>query len=476
MEKTQVQKEFEAFSAVPRCSYHNENAIAYVISQAEQLGLEYVHDKENGNVVIKKPAAAGKRDRSPLLLQGHLDMVPQVKPGLTHDFTKDPLDLKIDGDSYYAEGTTLGADDGVAMALIFALLKEPDLKNPPIEALFTTDEEVGMKSVKNADFHYLRAKYLINLDHCEEGKLIIGCCGGVYVDLRLPVEKESCQGSYYEVVISGLKGGHSGIEINKERANAVKLMAHFLYWLSKEIDFKLVHFTADGKDNAISNRASAGFVADASETQKIKKAVREVQRKFRHIFRLTDPKIKVEVQETKDYSTDAFTKSSADKLLSLLIQLPYGVIKREQYDFSKPETSANIGVVKTEGDEASLVYSIRSSVEERANMIVNRTENLAALVGASISVRKEYPAWLPDEHSPLIAPFKTVFKELYGHEPLVDSVHAGLECGYLLEKSNIDAAISVGADVVFEHTTEERLSISSLNRTYEYLKTVIERI
>lgn len=475
MEKTQVQKEFEAISAVPRCSFHNKKAIQYVIGQAKELGLEYVYDEENGNVLIRRPAMIGKRDRAALVLQGHLDMVPQVDPGVQHDFTKDPIDLKIKGDYYFAEGTTLGADDGVAVALAMAILKDKDLKNPPIEVLFTTDEEVGMLSVKNGNFDYVRGKYLINLDHCEEGSLIVGCCGGITANFHLPVKKEKFPGVRYTISISGLTGGHSGIDIHKERANAIKLMAQYLLNLSKLTDFRIRTFQADGKDNAISNNACVELIAKAADKDLIKKYTREMQLKFRHIFRKTDPKIKIGFEEGKRFTGESLTKNCGSKLISFLVQLPYGVIKREQDDFSKPETSANIGIVETGKKTIDVVYSIRSSVSERAQMVAARVENLGKLVGAKAQISKEYPAWLPDFHSPMLAPFKAAYKELYGEYPVVETVHAGVECGYLIQKSGIEAAVAMGANITGEHTTDEKLSISSLNRTYEYLRAVIER-
>lgn len=474
--KTQVEKEFEAISAVPRCSFHNEKALAYVIEQAKALDLEYVFDEKNGNVLIRKPASKGKRDRAPILLQGHLDMVPVTKPGVKHDFANEPLNLKVKDGFYYAEGTSLGADDGIAVALSLALLKEKDLKNPPMEVLFTTDEEVGMLSVIDADLDYVRAKYLINLDHCEEGKLLVGSSGGIGGKIFLPAKKEKSSGTRYKISISGLKSGHSGIEIDKERGHSIEIASDLLLALSKITDYKIKTFTIEGKHNAIPNNATIEIIAPGKDEDIIKKTVRDIQRDYRHILRNTDAKVTLKTEEIKRFSGNALTKKCTKNLVALLASLPSGVIHREQEARDKTETSANFGVVEMTDKNIEIEFSIRSSVEKRSALMLERLTCIAASLGGRVKVTDRYPAWLPDYRSPLIAPFKKAYKEQFKKELVIDTVHAGLECGYILEKTGVKSAVSLGVLTIGEHTAEEKLSIESLKQTYAFLKKAVETL
>lgn len=476
MQKSEAQIEFEELSKIPRCSFHNEKIIEYAIEKAKSLGLEYIYDEKNKNVIIRRPAAEGKRDRTPVTIQGHMDMVAQTKAGVEHDFENEPLDVKTDGDFYYAEGTTLGADDGVAMAIGLALLKDKNLKNPPLELLLTTDEEVGMLSVKNADFSYLKGKYLINIDTEEEGTLVIGCCGGTSVKIHVPGKRKTKEGFAYEIKFDGFKGGHSGLEINKQRANAIKLASVFLYDVLKEMDFEIISFTAEGKDNAISSNAKIEIMTDEDSGKKLARLGREWKAAFRELYRESDPKINIHVEDKKKTKSEVFESKETNELINVLFTHPFGVLNWEQEDFTKPETSVNIGVVETADDGFYIIDSIRSSNANRAMMVAEQIENVCRMNNAEAEIQKDYPAWKPDWHSPMIAPLKNVYKEMFGKELKVEAVHAGLECGYILERSNVQAAVSLGPDMTGVHTPEEKLSISSFNRTYEYVKRFIESL
>ncbi len=473
MEKTQVQIEFEKICAVPRYSGHNEKIIAYCIREAEALGYKTACDI-CGNVVIKVPAAPGKEKGTPLVLQGHLDMVAAKVPESSHDFDNDPIDVKIDGDYYYAEGTTLGADDGAAPAICFALLRDKSLNNPPLEILLTNDEEIGMLSVRDADLNFLEGRYLINLDNEEDGYFVIGCCGGTGVKLSVPVEKESVSGNRYKVRIDGLEGGHSGQEIDRQRANAIKLMGQFLFELSEITDFRLISVKAVGKDNIIANNCEAEFVAPADDAAKISGLADRLQKNFAFVYRETDKNINVKTVPLESFNGNAACKNSTDKLASVLLQLPYGVIALEQQNFSKVETSANIGVIETTESTIDITVSIRSSVDQRLEMVVNLIKDLRRTLGLEPEIVKEYPAWLPDFDSPLIEPVRNLWKKMYGTEPVFDSIHAGLECGVIMGNSRIEAAISMGPQMEAIHTVNERLSISSLNRYYDFVKALVE--
>lgn len=475
MKKSKAQEEFEELSKIPRCSFHNEKIIEYAIEKAKSLGLEYIYDDKNQNVVIKKPAVSGKRDRTPVIIQGHLDMVAQTKAGVEHDFENEPLNVKIDGDFYYAEGTTLGADDGVAAAIAFALLADESLDNPLLEVLLTTDEEVGMLSVVNADFSYLKGKYLINIDSEEEGTLVIGCCGGTSVEIHVPGKRRTKEGFVYEIKFDGFKGGHSGLEIDKQRANAIKLAAAFLYNLSKKVPFEIISFEAEGKENVISSNAKIQIMTDKDCGKEIAALARKWKSAFREMYKESDSKINIHTEDKKKSEALVFGEKETNELISILINHPFGVLYCEQEDFTKPETSANIGVVEIADDGFYIIASIRSSNENRKLMVAEQIENICRQNNAKAKM-KGYPAWKPDWHSPMIAPLKSLYKEMFGKEPKVESIHAGLECGYILAKSGICCAVSLGPDMTGVHTPEERLSISSFNRTYEYVKKFIEKV
>ena len=476
MAKTEAQIEFEELSKIPRCSFHNEKIIEYAINWAKAHDLKYIYDEKNKNVIIRRPAAEGCENRTPVIIQGHMDMVAQTKPGVEHDFENEPLDVKIDGDFYHAEGTTLGADDGAALAIAFALLKDKNLKNPPMEALFTTDEEVGMLSVKNADFSCLNGKYLINIDTETEGILTIGCCGGIGIKIHVPGSKSKKEGFVYNIKIDGLLGGHSGLEIDKERANAIKLAAWFLYNTSKELEFSIASFTAEGKDNAISNNTTVEIVTESDCGKQLERLAGEWTKKFRDMYKKADPNINISVTAEGKKETDAFGKQETESLVLVLMHHPFGVLNREQEDFTKPETSANIGVVETADDGFYIIDSIRSSDENRGLLVAEQVETICRLNNANAETKKDYPAWKPDWNSPIIAPFVSVYKEMFGKEPKVEAVHAGLECGYIMKNSNVEAAVSLGPNMYGVHTADEKLSISSFNRTYEYVKKVVESI
>ncbi len=477
---TTALEEFKKICAVPRRSYHNEKIVDYCIGRAKELGLSWYYDEKNVNVVIRKEAAKGKEDRPGIVLQGHLDMVAQQDPKVEHDWENEGLELIENGDILTAKGTTLGADDGVAAAIAFALLQDETLQNPPIEVLLTTNEEVGMDSVRDADLSYLNGKYLFNLDSGREGEFVTGCCGGKSIKAVIPLEKEETDGAAYSVKVTGLKGGHSGIEIGTERANALKVLGQVFYDLGKKYDFRITDLTAEGKDNAISKEASSDFVITTEHvTTDIAVAVKETETMLRKIFRKSDPDLKIEVTTRGNCRCKAETRSLNEKasrgLAFLLQQLPFGVLYHDQSMDGSIETSCNIGLVEKTEDTIGIVLSIRSSVEERIEEITGRIDSLCQLAGATLTQgQKAYPSWLPDPDSPLIGLFRDIFVRIYGKEPKIGPVHAGLECGYILSNSGIEAALATGPSISGEHTTDEALSISSLQRTYEFIKTVIE--
>ena len=470
--------EFRKISAVPRRSYYLDKIITYCLEYAKELGFETYYDEKNKNVLIRKDASIGKEDCPGIVLQGHLDMVAQTDEGIVHDWDNEGIELIEDGDIITANGTTLGADDGVAFALAFALLQDEDFKHPPLEVLLTTNEEVGMDSVKDADLSFLKGKYLINLDGGRDTGFVIGCCGGKLLKVFVPDEREEMQGAVYSIAVSGLHGGHSGIEIGAERANALKVMGRVLSDVSKEFDFKIAEITAEGKDNAICKAASCTLVfTNLTAGEDLKNLVRKTEVKLRSIFRLTDPDISVCIKEMGKKSISVLTGERTENLVFLLLNLPFGVLHHDQSLDGSIETSCNPGLIEKTEDGYGIVVSIRSSVEERMEEVTEQVKSLSRICGVRAAEDgKAYPAWLPDPDSPLIPLFHDMYVRMYGKVPSIRPVHAGLECGYILKNSNLEAAISAGPKISGEHTTKETLSISSLNRMYEFLKAVIESV
>ena len=470
-----VLQEFLNFSAVPRRSDHYFKAIEYVCDWAQKHGLEYIFDDVNDNVIIRKAASKGKEDRPGVVLQGHLDMVAQKDPDIDHDFDKEGINILFDGDFIHAQGTTLGADDGSAVAIALAILADDSIANPPLEALFTTNEEVGMDSVKNADLSILNGKYLINIDNGEEGLFTIGCCGGHTIRSSVSNIRSKAEGTAVKISISGLKGGHSGIEIGSLRANALKILGEVLYNIEKECSFRISYIDAEGRDNVISKYADCVIIADPDSIDKIADLVDRCSTEYKKKYRITDPDINISLSGLS--AADALSEQSSRALTFLLHQLPYGVLYREQGSNDAVETSANLGFIDEDDSSIGIVASIRSSVPERIDEILGRIRQLCSVVAADCADDgKDYPPWIADYNSPLIDLFSNVYMDMYNKKPVVAPVHAGLECGYILRNSNLEAAISIGPDIYGEHTSEEKMSVSSLNRVYDFVKKVLETV
>ncbi len=461
-EKAPVLQEFEKISAVPRRSYYNDKILAYCVSWAEENNFEYIFDKEAGNILIKKPASPGKENRPAVCLQGHLDMVAVSNPGIVHDWDNEGIDLIYEGDYVKGNGTTLGADNGVAAAIGFAVFKDETVHNPPLELLLTTDEEVGMSSVKNGDLSFVNAKYLLNLDSGPEGCFTTGCCGGDHVKAVVKNEREAVPGKAYKITLSGFKGGHSGMEITGERANALKVLGEVLYDLSHKCDFRISSLKSEGKDNAISNNAECVVITEALEDV-ICGSISETFAAVKNKYRITDPDILIEIAGTK--AENALTKDKTFALAALLHLMPYGVQNFEQtLDFV--ETSANVGPVDSDENEISIHSSIRSSVYERNLEVMGKIDGICRLCGAEmVKLDNSYPAWRSNPDSEFLRIVCDIYENKYGKRPETVPTHGGLECGYIMAKTGLEGAVAIGPDNQGEHTPDEKLSVCSLVRT-----------
>lgn len=475
LEPKSVFRYFYEISQIPRGS-GNEKAVSdYVVNFAKEHHLEYIQD-DAWNVIIRKPGTCGYEDSPIVILQGHLDMVCEKNKDTVHDFEKDPLQLQIYGDFIKANGTTLGGDNGIAVAYSLAVLASNDIPHPPLEVLFTTNEEVGMNGAHAIQRGMLKGRRLLNLDSEEEGIFLVSCAGGMRASIHLPIEQEPLAQNKkaYEIQLRGLKGGHSGMEIIKQRANSNKLMGRVLSRLYDEFDICLADISGGSKDNAIPREADAIVVTDA-EVSRIEAVLHEMQQAFQYEYRNTETDITLQAKSV-DLPQYQFSKTTTKSAIDVLVLIPNGVLGMSLDIAGLVESSTNIGVVKVENNEIHFTSALRSSVSTKKEEIKLQIKHLAETVGARFSTTGDYPAWEYKEHSPLRDTCVRVYRELTGEEPIVTAVHAGLECGLLSEKMDDADMISMGPNMFDVHTPNERVSISSVQRVWEYLKAVLKEL
>ena len=457
---------FEEFSKIPRGSGNTKAIADYLVDFAKARGLEYYRD-ESDNVVIRKAATAGYEDRPGVILQGHTDIVALKNPDCPINMEKEGLDLYRDGDLLRARGTTLGGDDGVAMAYAMAILDSDDIAHPELEAVFTSDEETGLIGATALDASVLRGRLLINIDSDEEGIFTVGCAGGARVDINLPVKVKTHIGQIYTLSISGFKGGHSGVEIDKNRANAIKAMAEIL---SKLEDVKLGKASAGSADNAIPSDAQVIFTTKSPilEISDVINSVAETlpegetQKKFNLEMNISSAKV-IDVE-------------SSANILALISEMPNGVMRMMEDIEGLVETSLNMGILSLDGKALNLTISVRSAKGAEKAKLLDTIKDIAEKHGASVSVRGQYPAWEYRKESHLRDVMCKVYSDMYGKDATVVTIHAGLECGIFSDKMEGLDCVSIGPDNKDIHTPEERLSLSSFNRVYEYIINVLKNI
>lgn len=469
-------KYFSQISKIPRGSGNEDEISEYLVSFAKNQGLEYNKDSAN-NVIIIKEATKGYENEPAIMLQGHMDMVCEKLKDSSHDFLKDGIKLLIDGDFLHADGTTLGADNGIALAYILALLSDDDLKHPRLEAVITSDEEVGMNGAKALDLSSLKADYMINLDSEEEGYLLASCAGGLTGTSTLPLKRVAVQGKRIKVSIGGLKGGHSGMDIVNNRSNANKLLGRLLFDLREKSTYSVLHMEGGYKDNVIPREAFAELVIDSKDYPKLCENIDEIMKIYKKELVASEPDLEYKVMDMDEGDYMSLDPVSFEKLLFLLIQIPYGVQVMSSDIEGLVESSLNLGIFRLEEEQALICNSVRSSKSSYKHYISNRLEYLVSFLGGDYIVRSEYPAWEYRNESKLRDHLRNLYKEMYGKDMKVEAIHAGLECGLIAEKMPGIDIVSIGPDMSRVHTIDERLSISSAIRVYQFLERVIgERI
>lgn len=465
---------FEELCGIPHGSRNTKQISDYCVEFAKQHNLRYIQDDLN-NVILFKNGTKGYEASSPVILQGHLDMVCEKTAEATIDFTKDGLNLAVDGDYVYAEGTTLGGDDGIAVAYALALLDSKDIPHPPLEVLLTVDEEIGMLGAVGVDLSALQGKRLINIDSEEEGILLTSCAGGLTADCRLPLAFTEQENTKYKITVTGLAGGHSGVEIQKQRGNSNCLMGRLLYRIQKAMDFSIVSLEGGLKDNAIPRETTAVILVDEGDKGKLEACVRECEQHLKQEYKVTDSGIQVQLEALGTSKEKVFTKETANKAVFLLHNIPNGVQAMSADIPGLVETSLNFGILQMEEEVLSMRFSVRSSVKSAKYALTDRLISMIEFMGGICEIDGDYPAWEYKRDSALRNIMVDVYREQYGKDPEIQAIHAGLECGILCGKIQDLDCVSMGPDISDIHTTSERLSIHSVQRVWNYLLEILKR-
>lgn len=470
LEPKRVFEIFEEMCAIPHGSTNTKAISDWCVAFGEKLGLEHYQDEAN-NVILIAPATPGYEDAPAVILQGHVDMVCEKEAGCAKDMDKEGLDLFVDGDLVGAKGTTLGGDDGIAVAMALAILDAKDIPHPRLEAVFTVDEEIGMLGAVSMDVSPLKGRQLLNLDSEEEGVFTVSCAGGNVTTCLLPIARAPFQGSALTITISGLQGGHSGTEIHKGRANANMLMGRLLQAVAAATEMRIVAVNGGLKDNAIPIKTQAQvLVADAAAA---KATAQEMGACFAAEYRVTDPNVAVSVEDAGE--GEAMDAASTKKVLCMLTCLPNGVQVMSADIAGLVQTSLNLGILTTEDSVVRASFCVRSSVDSQKEMLKARLSSLMEQLGGSVEFFGEYSGWEYLADSPLRDRLVAVFREQYSREPRIEAIHAGVECGIFAGKLPGLDCVSIGPDLFEIHTPRERMSISSVQRLWNFVLEVLKR-
>jgi dipeptidase D len=467
---------FKEMNEIPRGSGDEKQVSDWLVKFAKDRSLEVIQD-EALNVIIKKPGTKGYENSPIVVIQGHMDMVCEKNIGTEHDFEKDAIKFIVEGDILRADGTTLGADDGIAVAYGLAALDSNEIAHPPIELLITTEEETGMGGALALDPENIKGKMLINIDSEEEGTLLVSCAGGVRQIIKLPIKKEDAdkEASTFKVMIRGLKGGHSGMDINKERGNSNILMARFLVALREEMSVSIESVNGGSKMNAIPREADAILLV--KDENKLIKNIEKWNDIFKKELSASDADVTLFAEKVEESIEKVFTEETAEKLISMIMLLPNGAQSMSMNIAGLVESSTNIGIVETCEDVVLFESAVRSSVETLKTAICKRGDAAIKLLGASVEYVSSYPAWQYREDSKLRETMVKVYEEMNGKKPEISAIHAGLECGLFGGKFGADMdMVSFGPNLHDVHTPNEHVEISSVERCWNYLIQVLKAL
>lgn len=477
LEPASVFHYFEEICSIPHGSSNTKEISDYCVAFAKEHNLDYIQDEAN-NIIIFKPGTQGYENSAPVLIQGHLDMVCEKESGCNINMENEGLELQLENNTISAKGTTLGGDDGIAIAYALAILSSCDIPHPPLEAVFTVDEEIGMLGAANLDCSPLKSRIMLNLDSEDEGYLLVSCAGGITATVHLPVQLSGSTGRKMTLKLHGLLGGHSGVEIDKGRANACQLLGRTLYQLRKTIPFQIISVEGGQKDNAIPREAAATLLLPENCTDSL---IMENVEKWQNIYQTehhtTDPGIRLTAHiSAENTSCQALTEKNTQQIIAALVNLPGG-IQRMSHDMDDlVQTSLNLGILKTNGQEVTCSFCIRSSIETEKTELVDRITCLTETLGGTVSTEGNYPAWEYRNDSPLRELMIEIFVEQYGKKPIIQALHAGVECGLFSGKLPGLDCVSFGPNMKDIHTPQESMDVGSVQRTWKYILEILKRL
>ena len=463
---------FEDICSIPHGSGNMNKISQYCVDFAKEHQLEYMVD-EMKNVIIIKEATPGYENAEPIILQGHLDMVCEKRPDKEKDFLTEGLDLCTDGKLIWADGTTLGGDDGIAVAYCLALLAAKDLQHPRLEVVLTVDEETGLYGAEAIDLSMLKGKKLINLDSEEEGVFTVGCAGGVTLTCDIPVFTEDVEGEVYELKVTGLLGGHSGVEIHKGRGNSNVILGRVLLAIGQKMGLDIIKMEGGSKDNAIPRHSVAQVLIPAEEGAKFEALVKEQEEILKNELHASDAGIRLELTAKGEGNVEVLDATSKVTALHALNNIPNGIQAYSMDMEGLVETSLNMGIMSMDGENLKMSFAVRSSIESAKQYLTDKVLMFVDMLGGSCELKGDYPGWAYNPKSDLRETFVKVYREMYGEEPVVEAIHAGLECGLFTKKIEDLDSISVGPNMHNVHTSEETLEVDSVQRTWRFLCRVI---
>ena len=463
---------FEDISNIPHGSGNMDQISQFCVDFAKEHNLEYIVD-DMKNVIIIKEATPGYENVEPLILQGHLDMVCEKRPDKEKDFLTEGLDLCTDGELIWADGTTLGGDDGIAVAYGLALLAAKDLQHPRLEVVLTVDEETGLYGAEAIDMSMLKGKKLINLDSEEEGIFTVGCAGGLTLSCDIPMFTEEVEGEVYELKVTGLLGGHSGAEIHKGRGNSNVILGRVLLAIGQKMGLEIIKMEGGSKDNAIPRNSSAEVLIMAEDAEKFAALVKEQDAILKNEYHASDADVTLEVTCKGTAAAKVLDPTSKVTALHALNNIPNGIQAYSMDIEGLVETSLNMGIMSQDGESLKMSFAVRSSIESAKHYLTDRVMLFVDMLGGTCEIKGDYPGWAFNPKSDLRETFIRVYKEMYGKDPVVEAIHAGLECGLFTKKIDGLDSISVGPNMHNVHTSEETLEVASVQRTWEFLCRVI---
>ncbi len=473
-----IWKHFDALRQIPRASKNEAAVREHVKKWAAGRRFETVQDRA-GNLCVRVPATKGHEGARTVILQGHLDIVAEKNKNSAHDFDKDPIQIRVDGDWVVADDTTLGADNGIGVATAMACADDPAVVHGPLELLFTIDEETGLTGATELDGTILKGRTLLNLDSEEDGALFVGCAGGCTTEISFALSRASVSGSWaaLRVEVTGLRGGHSGLNIHENRGNSIKILARVLHaWMQKH-DVLVDSFDGGNKHNAIPREAAAVVLVPASFAAEAVAIAADQHKQIITEYVTIDPGLQVTVTRMDAVPAKPGTAGDSKRLIAMLLAIPHGVISMSRDIAGLTETSTNLAIIKTEGDKLAITTSSRSSVAAALRAVLDQNNAVLRLAGVQYEEVGAYPAWQPNMKSPLLQVCKRSYKGLYGKEPKVTAIHAGLECGIIADKveGEVDI-ISYGPQLEGVHAPGEKVSISSVARFWDFHKKVLAEL